>query len=159
MIHANNFCIDSEGNQAKLIECDKPGNNDNQTFVYNSNGYLENDKGKCLYYEDTGSGPQHGKPIKLNTCPQDIKANYKWHFKNFTNHKGKLSKAIVSGLLNRNTKKEYAIDATNGIQWFNHLGLKNGIRKNNKSQLKLIEYNNANKRKEIFSGWFRDYIY
>jgi len=159
----NDFCIDSEGNKAKLKKCDNPGNNDNQTFVYNSNGYLENDKGMCLYYDDTGSGPQHGKPIKLKTCPQDIKANYKWHFKKFnvTPFKGYSipSLAIVSDLQNTNTKKEYAIDATNGIQWIHHLGLKNGIDNNNSHQLKLIEYNNTNKNNPFFSGWFRDYIY
>ena len=69
----NDFCVDSEGNKAKLKYCAAKGDNDNQTFVYNLNGYLENSKGKCLYYDDNGSGPQLGKEIKIGSVYRIIK--------------------------------------------------------------------------------------
>jgi hypothetical protein len=153
----NNFCVDSDGNKAKLKRCSAKGDNDNQTFVYNSNGYLENNNGKCLYYNDTGTGPQHDKEIKLETCPTnpEIK-NYQWTFKN--NTKGtKNTLAIVSNLRNKSTNKEYAIDARKGIKWLIRNDLKNDLKSNNNSQLTLIEYNNNNQKDWKFSRWFRDY--
>lgn len=153
----NDFCVDSEGNKAKLKYCASKGDNDNQTFVYNLNGYLENSKGKCLYYDDNGSGPQLGKEIKMGKCPTEAnKENYKWTFKK--NNRGPANTlAIVSKLKNKSTNKEYAIDAKRGISWIKGNGLLNDLHTNNKSQLTLIEYNDAAKNDQWFSRWFRDY--
>ena len=155
----NDFCVDSEGNKAKLKYCAAKGDNDNQTFVYNLNGYLENSKGKCLYYDDNGSGPQLGKEIKMGKCPTEAnKENYKWTFKK--NNRGPANTlAIISNLKNKSTNKEYAIDARKGIKWIKGNGLLNNqIHTNNKSQLTLIEYNDAAKNDQWFSRWFRDFI-
>jgi hypothetical protein len=150
----NNFCLDSQGNKAKLKKCKNKGDSDTQTFIHNSFGYLENNNGKCLYYEPGTSGPQHGKEIKLQTCPTEFKKNYKWNI--IENTKGGIkTQAIVSDMKNTNTNKEYALNAQNGMQYFSFNDLNNDIKSNNNSQLTLSEYNST--AKSHSDTWFRDY--
>ena len=154
----NDFCIDSEGKSAKLKKCSTKGENENQTFVYNSKGYLENNKGQCLYYDDSGFGPQVGKHIKLTKCPTQLKKNFKWEFRK---NKGGLhhdTLSIVSALKHKSTKDEYFIDANSGMKWLVYNGLINDIHDNNNSQLILNNYTKADKNHYLKSVWYRDYF-
>ena len=153
----NNFCIDNDGSTGRLRRCKNKGDSDNQTFVYDENRYLKTNKGKCLYYDNSGSGPQNNKPIKVGSCPKQSKPNYKWKF--IKNNRGLYSNtlAIVSDLKNKSTGKSYAISANSGMSWLRFNGLVNNINNNNNSKLTLTEYSNNNKKHEHFSRWYRDY--
>ena len=154
----NDFCIDNDGTSAKLKKCTAKGDNDKQTFVYNKNGYLENSEGKCLYYNDSGSGPQNGKHIKLAKCPTQVKDNFKWKFKKNKGGHHDNTLSIVSGLKNRSTGDEYSIDANSGTKWLKYNGLVNDIHNNNNSQLTLTNYKKSNKNNWNTSIWFRDFF-
>lgn len=148
----NNFCLDSKGNKAKLKKCINKGDSDTQTFIHNSLGYLEDNNGKCLYYEPGNSGPQQGKEIKLNKCPTEFKKNYKWNI--IENTKGGIkTKVIISDMKNKNTDKEYALNAQKGMKYFKYNGFNNDINSNNNSQITLTEYNTSSS-----DNWYRDYL-
>lgn len=154
----NDFCIDSQGDSAKLRKCAPKGEKENQTFVYNSKGYLENNKGQCLYYDDSGSGPQTGKHIKLKKCPKDFKKNYKWEFRKNKGGHHHDTLSIVSALKNRSNNEEYYIDANSGMRWLVYNGKVNDIHDNNNSQLILNNYTKVNKNDILKSVWYRDYF-
>ena len=54
---------------------------------------------------------------------------------------------------NKNTDKEYALNAQKGMKYFKYNGFNNDINSNNNSQITLTEYNTSSS-----DNWYRDYL-
>ena len=153
----NNFCIDNDGSTGRLRRCKKIKAIAIIKLLY----MMKTDILKLIMvnvYIMMIVDQDHKiiNLLKLVTCPEQPKPNYKWKFiKNNRGHRNTL--AIVSDLKNKSTGKSYAISANSGMSWLRFNGLAYDINNKNNSKLTLTEYSNNNKQNQFFSRWYRDY--